>query len=112
MNDMVNSARRASVRFKLKGLVIVFFKEEKKRKQIFPTLESGDMCFLHAARAAHGAVSPQLQAPRDRAEPPVGPDEPPLDAHLPAVQPHQREARAGPGQQEGERQRGRRGGAR
>lgn len=70
------------------------------------------MCFPYLAPAAHGAVSSQLQAPCHRAEPPVGPDEPPLDAHLPAVQSHQWETRSGPGQQEGERQRGRWSGAR
>lgn len=58
------------------------------------------------------AVSPELQAPRNRAEPSVGPNEPPADPDLPAVQPHQRETRPGPEQQEGQRQRGRRGGTR
>lgn len=98
------------------GFFCCFFKEEK-RKQILLTLKGNsrpavDMCFPYLAPAAHGAVSSQLQAPCHRAEPPVGPDEPPLDAHLPAVQSHQRETRPGPGQQEGERQRGRRSGAR
>lgn len=40
-------------------------------------------------------VRAELQAARDRAQPPVGPHEPPADAHLPAVQPHERQARAG-----------------
>lgn len=60
----------------------------------------------------HRAVLSEFQAPRYRAEPAIGPDEPQADPNLPAVQSHQRETRPGPGQQEGERQRRRRSGTR
>lgn len=60
----------------------------------------------------HRAVPSEFQAPRYRAEPAIGPDEPQADPNLPAVQSHQRETRPGPGQQEGERQRRRRSGTR
>lgn len=58
------------------------------------------------------AVSSELQAACDGAEPAVGPHEPQADPNLPAVQQNQREARPGSGQQEGQRQRGRRRGSR
>lgn len=44
------------------------------------------------------AVSPELQAARDGAEPAVGPHEPQADPNLPAVQQNQRETRPGSGQ--------------
>lgn len=67
-------------------------------------------CFFSSTE--HRAVPSEFQAPRYRAEPAIGPDEPQADPNLPAVQSHQRETRPGPGQQEGERQRRRRSGTR
>lgn len=48
----------------------------------------------------------QLQAPRNGAQPSVRQDEPQVDEDLSALQQDEWEARPGPGQQEGGRERG------